>query len=271
MYQAELRGKLPSEIARSEDILTSNVFSFFKYADRKVYLRALLERLGLDLTEIDLSKAEFHFWPSFDDNTEPDVVILVGGFYILIEAKYLSGFGQPSTEVPGQLERELAEGFREARSQGKSFVPVVMTAHSCCPSGLLANIPQEHADRLRWINWQAVAGILLEALEVPHIATPDEEFATDLYNLLDKKKLRGFITFDRLQGSFSYQEIERVFFASESSLFRGDFIGFSRALAVVESVISVSHRPFFTRKYFLSLPMFTARRRGAHVFWRGHR
>ena len=34
MYLAEIHGKLSMENENKEDILTSNVFSFFKYANR---------------------------------------------------------------------------------------------------------------------------------------------------------------------------------------------------------------------------------------------
>ncbi len=46
MYLAELHGKLSSNVERKEDILTSNVFSFFKYSNRKVYLKELMKLLG---------------------------------------------------------------------------------------------------------------------------------------------------------------------------------------------------------------------------------
>lgn len=38
MYMAELRGKLSEKAEKQEDILTSNVFSFFKYANRQIFL-----------------------------------------------------------------------------------------------------------------------------------------------------------------------------------------------------------------------------------------
>lgn len=46
MYLAELYGKLPSRIERMEDILTSNVFSFFKYSTREIFLKGYLNKLG---------------------------------------------------------------------------------------------------------------------------------------------------------------------------------------------------------------------------------
>lgn len=72
MYIAEIRGKIPSEFEHKEDVLTSNVFSFFKYASRAIFLGPFLEMLGITATEKDLEDAEFIFWPTYEDGTEPD-------------------------------------------------------------------------------------------------------------------------------------------------------------------------------------------------------
>jgi hypothetical protein len=78
MYLAELHGKLSRGVERKEDILTSNVFSFFKYSRRDVFLKKYLEKLlGLHCSIEDLKSAEFVFWPTYDDSTEPDLVILI--------------------------------------------------------------------------------------------------------------------------------------------------------------------------------------------------
>jgi len=45
MYLAELHGKLSQRIERMEDILTSNVFSFFKYSTREIFLKGYLNEL----------------------------------------------------------------------------------------------------------------------------------------------------------------------------------------------------------------------------------
>ncbi len=47
MYQAELMGKLPSAVEHREDILTSNVFSFFKYTCCEVHLKELFALVGV--------------------------------------------------------------------------------------------------------------------------------------------------------------------------------------------------------------------------------
>ena len=83
MYQAELRGKLSSRIERMEDVLTSNVFSFFKYSTLEIFLKGYLGELGFAASDQEASEAEFIFWPHFEENTVPDLVIFVGDYYLL--------------------------------------------------------------------------------------------------------------------------------------------------------------------------------------------
>jgi len=71
MYIAELRGKLSQRIERMEDILTSNVFSFFKYSTREIFLKGYLNKLKIYVSDQEAIEAEFIFWPHFEDNTEP--------------------------------------------------------------------------------------------------------------------------------------------------------------------------------------------------------
>ena len=96
MVIAELHGKLSSKLQDMEDILTSNVFSFFKYTNRTIFLNGFLKKLGFVFAETELQTAEFRFWPSLDDHTEPDLVLLIGKKYIMVEAKYFASF-QPET------------------------------------------------------------------------------------------------------------------------------------------------------------------------------
>jgi len=71
MYLAELRGKLSSRLERMEDVLTSNVFSFFKYSSRDIFLRNYLNELGFKVSTKDAEKAEFRFWSVFEVGTDP--------------------------------------------------------------------------------------------------------------------------------------------------------------------------------------------------------
>ena len=247
MIVAELRGKLSSRVERSEDILTSNVFSFFKYAARRVYLRELMTCIGISPTNEELDAAEFVFWPVFDDGTEPDVVVLVGDYYLLFEAKYFAQFGEDYVVNAGQFSREVRGGEREAKNHGRYFVLVAITADYTYPKQYFAEIitKNESNYEFKWVNWQAIAGILLNVLEEYEEQAPDYFFAYDLYQLLDRKRLRGFLSFARLEGVYPHGSPDSVFFSSQSAKYSGDFIGFRHALRGLSHVEQRADHIFF--------------------------
>jgi len=81
---AELGGKFRSELLadpdRFEDTLTSAVFGALQYLPRDQVLLPLLRATfpSLAWAAEDVREADFEFWPHFDDETEPDVVIRAG-------------------------------------------------------------------------------------------------------------------------------------------------------------------------------------------------
>ena len=75
----------------------------------------------------------------------------------------------------------------------------------------------------------------------------------DIYDLLCKKNLRGFLAFERLKANI-HSAPEAIFFAAASASFRGDFIGFEQALQSAPSVAKPSGRLFFKRRFFTELP-----------------
>lgn len=255
MIQAALRGKIPSKLEESEDILTSNVFSFFKYASRGVYLAGFLRGLGISAKPAEIEGAEFRFWPRYDDHTEPDLVLLVGDYYLLFEAKHLSSFGEATPERKGQIHRELEGGENEATSLGKNFRYIAITSHYNKPIQLFQDVPADRHQVLTWTNWQFVAKFLLEILE-RETSPPDISFATDLYNLLDKKKLRSFLSFDRLVSSVAPPQ-QTLFFSAKTARFRGAFIGFTSALENSIHLSPVPRRLFYQRYFFHKLPNYT--------------
>ena len=184
MYIAELRGKLSLQIECMEDVLTSNVFSFFKYANKKAFLKTFLSELGFDITQEDAKKTEFLFWPSYEDGTEPDVVLVVGDYYILFEAKYFSDFG------PDQLKREVRGGKLAAENLGKKFYLIAITADYSEPKEKFHDIRAR--TNFKWINWHFITSFLEKKV---HKNIPDRQLAEDLYSLLIKKNLREFNSF----------------------------------------------------------------------------
>jgi hypothetical protein len=232
MYLAELRGKLSDNIKKKEDILTSNVFSFFKYSARDVFLKGYLRKLGFDVSDQQSREAKFTFWPRFEDKTEPDLVLIVGDYYLLIEAKYFSGFAAETQKTKAQLLREIDGGRREAKNNGKQFYLIAIAKDSYQREEQWKTIPPDLSSFCRWTNWQKVSWFLYDILDsnVP-IRQEDRDFALDLYTLLDSKNLRGFQSFEGVSGNhMSLKTYTSIFFDARTAKFRGDFVGFPDSL-----------------------------------------
>ncbi|MEA1948997.1 MAG: hypothetical protein U9N83_17050 [Thermodesulfobacteriota bacterium] len=232
MYQAELHGKLSPRVERMEDILTSNVFSFFKYSNRAIFLKGYLNKLGLNISVEEAKGAEFLFWPHFEDNTEPDLVIIIGNYYLLIEAKYFSEFGGEINNTKAQLLREIDGGKLEAKSYAKTFTLIAITADTYFKKDKFQDIPAYFWPQFIWTNWQSVAAFLNSILEIDRdIRKEERDFASDLCKLLDKKNLRGFQSFEIPYYLRPHMRLyDSLFFDAKTAQFRGAFIGFSEAL-----------------------------------------
>jgi len=252
MYVAEIKGKLPSSIRKSEDVLTSNVFSFFNYAKRTIYLKALMNKLRITVNEKELNEAEFLFWPTYEDGTEPDLVLIIGKFYILFEAKYYSGFGKETATAESQLVREIKRGLMEADNLGKRFILVAITADYFYKPSKYKEIA-EFKKYFKWINWQIVAEILLKLIET-YGSLPNKLFALDLLRLLEFKKLRPFRSFKDI--NFCEVKIikNNLFFSPETAMHRGKFIGFKRTLINIPVISNVDDNIFYANNYFNNLP-----------------
>ncbi len=254
MYLAELRGKLSSRVERMEDVLTSNVFSFFKYSNRDIFLKNYLNELEFKILTKEAEEAEFKFWPHYEDGTEPDLVIIVGKYYLLIEAKYFSGFGKKTETTDDQLIREINGGQLEAFSYGKEFYLIAITADYYFKKYKFEVIPQKYRPHFKWTNWQSVSSFLDSILSSnPNIKGSVRDFCLDLYDLLDKKHLRSFqnITYN---GPL-LKEYSSIFFDARTAKLRGDFIGFVESLSLTKGLKPVGKTVFFssTRRVFKSL------------------
>jgi len=234
MYLAELHGKLSSRVERMEDILTSNVFSFFKYTSRKIFLKGYLDKLGFNISEREASRAEFLFWPRYEENTEPDLVIIVGDYYLLIEAKYFSDFGQETSKTKAQLIREVEGGEIDAKNYGKEFVLIAITADHYFKKEKFETIPERYKSNFIWTNWQLVSSFLNYVLEANQsLKKQEREFATDLYSLLDKKNLRDFQSYNALQNiQLSTASRSFVFLQGKKSNIPWEIYWFSKQCSV---------------------------------------
>ena len=195
MYRAELHGKLPTALLDLEDLLTSDVVGFFELADRQIFLRPFLtEVLGLAVTPSEASAASFDFWPTLDDGTEPDAIIRVGGWLLLIEAKLRSSFQVDAARPErNQLRRELREGRALAQSEGRTFKLVTITQEPYCDLRRYRDIGRQDRGDWVWCNWQSVTRLLEQ--------TPENQLGAMGRQLLDvllRRGTRGFHGFDSL-------------------------------------------------------------------------
>ena len=174
MYQAELCGKLSSKKEYSEDVLTSNIFSLFKYDDRRKYLKDFLSVLNLQPSDSELNNAEFLFWHNYDNKTQPDVIMLVGNKYLLFEAKYFS------LESNEQMKREIESGITEAKSMKMEFYYVAINKDYSFNQSKFEYATKTLNDKFCWFNWQCVNSIIVKYINDGQASL----MATDLYELL---------------------------------------------------------------------------------------
>jgi hypothetical protein len=244
MYLAELHGKIPSRLEKMEDLLTSNIFSFFKYTDRKVFLKNYLNLIGVELSDKEAQEADFRFWPRLDDETEPDLVIVAGPHYLMFEAKYFSEFGIETDKRKAQLLREIDGGILDARNEGKTFKLIAITADHYYKRGKFSIIAKKKLKFFKWTNWQQITAFLQNILESSErISESDRDFALDLYSLLVKKNLRDYIgitIFEEVQAHL--KQTESIFFDPKTAIFRGDFIGFVKSLQFKEAIDTNAHK-----------------------------
>jgi len=252
MYMAELRGKLSERTEKREDILTSDVFSFFKYSDRQVFLKGFLNKFlgefGVEVSDSEAEAAEFEFWPRYADRTEPDVVIIAGQYYVLIEAKLGSGFEWAEELERSQLRREIQGGYSEARSLGKEFCIVALTADYIYKPQDYQQIRIEDLAtiKFKWMNWQQIFDYLQEVLDTVPLKSTVRLFCQDLCDLLDRKNLRPYRDLtDVLAGRRPIEALGSVFFASETAKRRGGFLGFESALSHLKQLFHAPRKLFY--------------------------
>lgn len=249
MYIAEIKGKLPSSLNNMEDILTSNVFSFLKYSNRNIFLKLFLNQLGLSLDNNELKSAEFIFWPTFEDGTEPDLLILVGKYYLLFEAKLYSDFGDSEDEQRKQLVREAKWGLNNAERLEKNFFLIAITNDYFFKEEKYKCL-KNYKTYLKWINWQRVTELLLNLIEKNGVNLKNYDFAEDLYDLLEKKNLRAFRAFDNLANDKLDKLSDSLFFPKEKSRYVNDFEGFKRAFVGFKEIGTCPNRIFYNRIFF---------------------
>lgn len=253
MYIAELHGKFHPNEERKEDILTSNVFSFFKYARREVFLLNLLSLLNICVDKSEVVEAEFIFWPTYEDGTEPDLVIIVGNYYLLFEAKLHSGFGKGFELDKYQVHREIRGGELEAHNLDKEFRFIAVTAHYAEHRFIEEN-PYIKNLNFQWVNWHQIALLVFGVLNRSELLDAETaSFAEDLYALLLRMNLRKFAGIEFLiPSNIINTSPEYLFFDPTTSEHRGDFIGFMNTLSIFSEIMPVTESIIIRRKPFFS-------------------
>lgn len=234
MLKAQIHSKLPTQICDLEDVLTSDVFSFFYYSNRQVFLYDFLRRIDLVVSRSESVSAEFQFWPRFEEQTEPDLIIIVGNYYLLIEAKYKSDFGKGSDKTKPQLIRETEAGLIEAENLGKKFVLLAITKDAYKINEKYISVQNDKKLTVNWFSWQKVSEMLIELLKSEKsIDLRDRLLAEDLLSTLDKKNLRKYQSLQKvLKSNKSLNPLKQIFLKAETIQVRGDFIGFTNSIIV---------------------------------------
>lgn len=228
MIVAELKGKIPSRLESKEDILTSNIFSFFKYTNRRL-LQLYLHRLAIDVSLRDATQASFEFWPIYEDGTEPDLVIKCGKYYILFEAKLYSDFAPKTSTTSSQIVRELTMGKLDAANEEMEFIYVAITAEYYKDVSKYRKFEKLEKNFI-WTNWQFVTEFLENELNYKMVES-DYHFGLDVYKLLLKKKLRSFIGFSQIQNNLkSKTQKGDLFYNLSTSRYKGAYTGFIESL-----------------------------------------
>lgn len=220
MTIAEIHGK--SALTKSEDFLTADVFTAFRYLPADTGIAGFLHSIeGMDgvlPAPRETATAAFYFWP-VGATREPDVLIeldIDGELYhVVVEAKYLSGpsdreiveveRGEETVEWGNQLAdqlRELRRGEYRVRQEGVRLVPKTLASR---PSNrlllYLTSHPLQPVDDMAralaagepcWANWYDVYDYLAAQRE-HHSAFPYNRIVADLLTLL---KLKGFSSYE---------------------------------------------------------------------------
>lgn len=238
MLKAQIHSKLPTQISELEDVLTSDVFSFFYYTNRQIFLYDFLIKIGLSISKRDSLLAEFQFWPRYEEHTEPDLVIIVGNYYLLIEAKFKSDFDKGSDKTKPQLIREIEAGMVEAKNIGKQFVLLAITKDQYKITDKYISVQKDKNLTINWFGWQKVSEILIDLLESDEtIDNRDRLLADDLLTTLDKKNLRKYQSLQKvLKSKKNINPTKQIFLKAETIEFRGDFIGFTNSITFTKKL-----------------------------------
>lgn len=238
MIDAEIKGKLP-EIHHLEDALTSCYFGLMKYCSINILNRYFLSALkdlddqqfkcSLDIAASNLN-FKIYFWLRLNDNSEPDLVILlydksyIVKYLFFVEVKYYSQQNVYETNDDfesnfhaNQLSREYTNLFSVIkvdnfvlRSETKRFL-IYLTADYSSPNEdfnkALNELKksfdiQQICKNILWVNWYNLYDILEEKGNVKLTLDFEIKIIEDLKKYLYIKNFwsfKGFKDFDEVK------------------------------------------------------------------------
>jgi len=227
MPLAELHGKLPGPVRRSEDALTGAAFNLLTLLPPEGVLLPWLnlaqdsDGVGVGLPAV--GRVEAAFWPLWKDGSgrdcEPDVVLSIqtedACTVVLIEVKYLSGLsGWPTPpdagEVRGQLGREWealdavsGHELPGARATISRRVLIFVTTDTQVPKETLdlsvAEIQAKMSGaraNIFWLSWFALADVVEARMHEAGVPSWERLGLARLLALLESRRLVVFSGID---------------------------------------------------------------------------
>ncbi len=212
MLKAYLHRKVPRELVRREDVVTSCVFGTLEASGeegRNIASRFLALARSRDRLEegaaAHIVNIKYEFWPWLESPhaaAEPDVLLTLdhgsSQSLVAVEAKLDSGkssFASDSTHVGDQLAREWLALLETAKQRGiPHCVLVYLTADVAPPADIgdsLAELAEKHPDlgssaRIAWLSWR----------DLPDLITPDHGVELrDMRRFLLEEHLGYFVGF----------------------------------------------------------------------------
>lgn len=221
-----MKGKVPSKLQHSDDLLTSSVIGTFQYLSSPLYFQSVLTLSVNILGEYlsfngPITHYTFEFWPRLNQS-EPDVLVHLTDancyeYLICIEAKFWSAKSSEEDTDTATEERQTWQRDQLAREIEDLFTPKCLALMNVNKGRLkktilvyLTNQTYMHfkeikdsiryvrgidfpIDQLYWLSWKEIFNCINKFSNFK--TRQDELLLTDLKKLLVRKGLNSFIGF----------------------------------------------------------------------------
>ena len=199
-------------LTRKEDVLTSNVFGILKNIDITIF-NALLREAGIEALH---GEPEFIFWPRYEDNTEPDLIVKTPTQYLIIEVKYLSDFDKGTNDKFPQLLREIYGAQKDRSSSDQQIIFLGITREETINWTTKIFLKPTYSDELKkyepilhHLSWKKIYETLYQQLKVHQQEkehTVSKAFLADLVAYLETKEI-GYIQENYREGKRQFEYI----------------------------------------------------------------